>query len=61
MSTKEKAIETIRELPDDVDWSDIENKIHFMSAIEQGRQDIREGKVTPHKEVTGALAEWITQ
>ncbi|MCF6313539.1 MAG: hypothetical protein L3J39_13925 [Verrucomicrobiales bacterium] len=49
MSTKEKAIETIRKLPDDVDWPDIENKIHFMSAIERGRQDIREGKITPIK------------
>jgi predicted transcriptional regulator len=61
MSTREKAIEALRELPEDASWPDIEDRIHFLASVERGRQDIREGKVVPHEEVTEALAGWITQ
>ncbi len=61
MSTREKAIEALRELPDDASWPDIEDRIRFLASVEMGRQDIREGKVVPHEEVTEALAGWITQ
>ena len=51
MSTKELALDTIRKLPDNVSWEEIEERIQFLAAVERGRQDIREGKVIPHQEV----------
>ena len=61
MSTKEKAIEALRELPDTVSWVEIEDRIHFLAAIEKGRKDVQEGKVVAHEDVKAALAEWTTQ
>ena len=61
MSTKELALETIRKLPEDVSWEEIEERIQFLAAVERGRQDIREGKVIPHQEVKENLKEWITE
>lgn len=60
MSTKEIALQTIQGLADDASWEEIEERIHFMAAIERGRRDIREGKVIPHQEVKNCLKEWIT-
>ena len=51
MSTKELAINTIRDLPESATWEDIEERIRFLAAIERGRKDIQEGKVVPHEEV----------
>ena len=61
MSTKELALETIRKLPEDVSWEEIEERIQFLAAVERGRKDVREGKVVPHQEVKENLKEWITK
>ena len=61
MSTKELALETIRNLPDSVSWEEIEKRIQFLAAVERGRQDVREGKVIPHQEVKENLKEWIAK
>jgi len=61
MSTKELAIETIRKLPETASWEEIEERIHFCSAIERGRADIRNGQVVAHDEVKENLKEWITK
>ena len=61
MSTKELALETIRNLPDSVSWKEIEERIQFLAAVERGRQEVREGKVIPHQEVKENLKEWITK
>lgn len=55
MSTEELALETIRDLPEDTTWQQIEKRIQFLAAIESARQDVRNGKVTPHEEVRGLI------
>ncbi len=60
MSTKELAIKTIQELPDDADWEVIEERIRFLAALERGMDDIRQGKVVPHEAVKRDLEEWLT-
>jgi predicted transcriptional regulator len=60
MSTKELAMETIRDLPEDVSWEQIEERIHFLAAIEAARDDVKSGKVVAHAEVSDLLASWIT-
>ncbi len=61
MSTKELALETIRDLPEDTTWQQIEKRIQFLAAIESARQDVRNGKVTPHEEVRELVDSWISQ
>jgi len=60
MSTKELALETIRDLPEDVSWEQIEERIQFLAAIEAARADVKSGKVVTHDEVSDLLASWIT-
>ena len=48
MSTKELALNTIQELPDDASFNEIEERIRFLAAIEKGREDVRAGNVVPH-------------
>ncbi len=45
MTSKEMAMKTIQELPDTVTWSDIEERIRFLAAIDKGLDDIKTGKV----------------
>lgn len=60
MSTKELAMETIRELPEDASWQEIEERIRFLAAIEKGREEVRRGEVVPHEEVRDLLKSWTT-
>jgi predicted transcriptional regulator len=61
MTQKEIAIKTIQELPDTVTWSDIEERIRFLAAIEKGLDDIKAGRVTPHEEVKESLKKWLSK
>ena len=61
MNTKELAIRTIQELPESASWADIEERIFFLAAIEQGLADIKSGKVVPHEEVKESLKEWLVK
>ena len=51
MSTKELALQTIQELPNTASWDEIEERIHFLAAIERGREEIRSGKIISHEKV----------
>jgi predicted transcriptional regulator len=61
MTTKEKAIKTIQELPDTVTWSDIEERIRFLAAIDKGLEDIKSGRVIHHEEVKESLKQWLSR
>ncbi len=61
MSTKELAMETIKGLPENASWQDIQERILFLSAIEKSRDEVRRGDVVPHEEVCNLLNEWITE
>jgi predicted transcriptional regulator len=61
MNCKKIAIKTIQELPDSATWTDIEERIHFLAAIDKGLTDIKEGKIIPHKEEKESLKKWLSQ
>jgi hypothetical protein len=58
MSTKELAMETIRDLPEGASWQEIEERIHFLAAIEKARGEVKRGEVIPHEEVRNLLKGW---
>jgi hypothetical protein len=39
MSTKEKAVRLISELPNNVTWEEVEAQIQFVSGVEEARRD----------------------
>jgi predicted transcriptional regulator len=61
MTTKEKAIKTIQDLPDSVTWADIEERIRFLAGIDKGLADIKSGKTLPHEEVKESLKKWLSK
>jgi predicted transcriptional regulator len=61
MSTKELAMETIRDLPEDASWQEIDERIHFLAAIKKAREEVRRGAVVLHDEVRNLLDEWLAK
>jgi predicted transcriptional regulator len=61
MSIKELALRTITDLAEDVSFHEIEDRIHFLAAIEKARQEVRRGEVVPHEDVRSMLKEWLTE
>ena len=61
MTNKETAIKTIQDMPDSVTWDDIEERIHFLAAIDKGLEDVRTGRVIPHKDVKESLEQWLSK
>jgi predicted transcriptional regulator len=54
-------METIRGLPEDASWPDIEERIRFLAAIEKSRMEVQRGEVTPHEEVRDLLQAWTSE
>ncbi len=54
-------METIRDLPEDASWQEIEERIRFLAAIEKSRGEVRRGAVVPHEEVRDLLRTWTTE
>ena len=44
MSTKELAMETIKGLPEDATWSEIEDRIHLLAEVNMGCEELRRGE-----------------
>lgn len=55
MTTKEIVIKTIREMPDSVSWTDIEERIRFLAAIDRGLKDIDTGHIVSHERVKATI------
>ena len=51
-------METIKDLPEGATWHEIEERIHFLAAIEKAREEVRRGEVVPHEEVRNLLSGW---
>lgn len=60
MTTKEIALKTIKELPEDASWEDIQERINFVVAVRKGLAELDEGRGLPHEKVKEAFAEWLT-
>lgn len=60
MTTKEKAIKTIQELPDDASWEDIQERINFVAGVRKGLHELDKGKGIAHDRVMEDFSEWLT-
>ena len=46
MSTKELAMETIKGLPEDASWQEIEDRIHLVAEVNLGHGQLQRGEGT---------------
>ena len=60
MTTKETAIHTIEELPEDATWDDVQERINFVVGVRKGLYELDEGKGIPHDRVKEEFAQWLT-
>ena len=44
MNTKELAIRTLEELPEDATWEDVQERINFLIGIRKGLRELDEGR-----------------
>jgi predicted transcriptional regulator len=60
MTTKQIAIETIQQLPENATWEEIQERIRFVAGVRAGLCELDEGKGIPHDQVRQEFAEWLT-
>ena len=61
MSVKEQMLESVRRMPDNVTWTDIEETVRLLAALEAGITAANEGRVHPHAEVKEKFFAWIRE
>jgi predicted transcriptional regulator len=61
MSNKDTVIEAVRQLPDDVSFEEITERIAILAAIRKGEQAADAGRVTSHEEVKKKFAQWTSK
>lgn len=59
MTTKEVAIKSIQELPEEATWEDIQEKISFVAGVRKGLRELDEGKGIPHERIREEFSEWL--
>jgi len=60
MTTKEIAIRSIQELPEDATWEDIQERINFIAGVRKGLRELDEGKGIPHERIREEFREWLS-
>ena len=59
MTTKEIALKTINELPEDTSWEDIQERINFVAGVRKGLSELDEGRGIAHEEIKAEFGEWL--
>ena len=59
MTTKEVAIKSIKELPEEATWEDIQERINFVAGVRKGLRELDEGKGIPHDRIKEEFSEWL--
>lgn len=58
-TAKEQVRQLLDEMPDDASLLDIEYRIYLRRKVDQGLEDIRQGRVLEHEEVERRMAKWL--
>ncbi|MFH1008846.1 MAG: hypothetical protein V1800_15330 [Candidatus Latescibacterota bacterium] len=60
-ATKEKVIQMIQQLPDDITVDDVFSELYFKLQVDSGLRELDEGKGIPHQKVKERMSKWISQ
>ena len=55
---KQRFVAAINDMPDDVTFDEVIDKLLLIYKIEVGLEQVRQGRVTPHDEVMRRMAQW---
>ncbi len=59
MTTREKAVQAIRALPDDASIEDAMERLFLLAKIERSIQQADAGERIPHERVKERMAKWL--
>jgi len=59
MGTKEVAIRSIQELPEDATWEDVQERVNFIAGVRKGIHELDKGKGIAHDLVREEFSEWL--
>ena len=59
MTTKEKVVHAVEELPDDATIEDAMERLLFLAKIERGIRQADTGQTIPHSAVRERMAKWL--
>lgn len=60
-TAKQVALEILERLPDDCSLDDIQYHLYVRQMIEEGRKDVREGRLYSQEEIERDIAQWLGQ
>lgn len=55
---RDKAIETVKEFPQEFDLEDLIERLVFVEKVEKGLQQVQQGKTIPHEQVKEMTKKW---
>ncbi|CAA6690543.1 Unannotated [Lentimonas sp. CC19] len=61
MTTKQQVIEHLERLPETASLADFKQELEIMTAIQEGQNDVAEGKVKSVDEAKAELDSWFTK
>ncbi len=61
MSDKQLALDSIRQLPDNVSMDVIAARLEFLAGIRKGLDQIKQDETVPHEQVKRELAAWLAK
>lgn len=57
-TVRERVLRAVEEMPRDVTFEDVMERVYMLQKIERGRQQIAAGEGVPHKEATHRMKRW---
>jgi len=60
-TAKEHIRQILDEMPDDASYQDIEYRIYLRRKVDQGLEDVRQGRVLEHEQVKRRMAKWLDE
>ena len=61
MTVKQHAIKSIQNLPDDVEWEEVKERIEFLSAVGKGLKELKSGQGIPVEEIEKEIKAWASK
>lgn len=58
MSVKERVLQAINRLPDDMDYRDAADEIAFLAAVREAERDIEDGRLISNEQMKARVDEW---
>jgi hypothetical protein len=59
MTTKEKVIDVVEDLPDDASIEDAMGRLLFLAKVERGIRQADDGQTLSHSQVRERMAKWL--